>query len=142
MSTSPPPLGSMTNLGIRAPDLEAEIEFLVALGGSTPQRSRLLIGDRVQERVFIDFHGTRFGLFQRASYDDRLEALSQVRGGGLSHVSFQSADAEMALRHAAAAGIAALMGPYDVNTVEGGTGRVVYFRSPNGTVVQAQQRLT
>ena len=141
MTNDPSLLGLLTNFGIRAPDLEAELVFLGALGASPPERRRLLINGRVSERVFVDFHGTRLGIFRKASYDETLAGLGEERSGGLSHVSFASPDTYRLLHAAAEMGVDPLMGPYEVQMAEGGTGLVTYFRSPNGTVIQGQQRL-
>ena len=138
-------VGGLSNIGVKAPDLEAEIAFLRAFGGGgfdrgprSPVLEGLQLDGEGAERVRVQLGGVRLVLFRRAPYETELEALGLGAAGGLGHVAFDAADTGAVLAAAARAGIRPLLGPFTVDTARGRL-VVTFFRSPNGTVVELQQ---
>jgi catechol 2,3-dioxygenase-like lactoylglutathione lyase family enzyme len=138
-------VGGLSNLGVKAPDLDAEIAFLRAFGGSGFERmprSAVLEGLPLDgegaERVRVLLGGVRLAMYCRAPYDAELEALGAGTRGGLGHVAFDVSDTDAVLAAVARAGIPPLLGPFTVDTARGRL-IVTFFRSPNGTVLETQQ---
>lgn len=123
---------AVANLGVRAPDIDAEIWFLQALGArsllqSGPDRWHMMLGD------------TRLVLFRRAPYDARLEAAGLRPGGGISHVAFEldgAAPLADPLVPTFDANVPALP---DVAGSRRGPVRVTFYVSPNGAVLETQE---
>lgn len=123
---------SIANLGVRAPDIDAELWFLQALGASSllqsgPDRWHVMLGD------------TRLVLFRRAPYDGRLEEAGLRPAGGLSHVALEFAGADLpaeALVPTFDANVPALPGVRDARS---GAVRVTFYLSPNRLVLETQQ---
>lgn len=135
-------LAKMTNLGVRAPDMDAEIDFLVAFGGDEVRRSERVTEGVVHKRAHLHIGTTRFTLFPFATYDARLAEIGEPRGGGIGHVAFEVSDTQAVLELVGARGIAPLIPSFTVaNTSSGDARRITYFRSPNGTVVETQESI-
>ena len=129
-------LGELANLGVRAPDMEAEVAFLEMFGATNVHRTQGARGPRTH----LELGTTRMTLFPRATYDDRLDELGEPRGGGLGHVAFKVASTDRIVEALAAKGYAPLIPTFTVPpTPTGGMRRVTYFRSPNGTVIETQE---
>jgi catechol 2,3-dioxygenase-like lactoylglutathione lyase family enzyme len=135
-------LAKMTNLGVRAPDMDAEVDFLVAFGGDEVRRSERVTDGVVHKRAHLHIGAVRFTLFPFATYDARLAELGESRGGGIGHVAFEVPDTQAVLDLVSARGIAPLIPSFTVaNTSSGDARRITYFRSPNGTVVETQETI-
>jgi catechol 2,3-dioxygenase-like lactoylglutathione lyase family enzyme len=133
-------LAKMTNLGVRAPDMDAEIAFLESFGGEDVRRSERTTDGVVHKRAHLHIGAVRFTLFPFATYDERLAALGEQRGGGIGHVAFEVPDTQAVLDLVGARGIEPLIPPFTVAmSSSGDSRRITYFRSPNGTVVETQE---
>ena len=129
-------LSGLANLGVRAPDMEAEVAFLETLGATNVHRTQGAKGPRIH----LELGPVRITLFPRATYDDQLDALGEPRGGGIGHVAFRVASTERVIEALAARGFAPLIPTFTVPpTPTGGTRRITYFRSPSGTVIETQE---
>ena len=135
-------LARMTNLGLRAPDMDAEVDFLVAFGGDEVRRTERVTDGVVHKRAHLHIGAVRFTLFPFATYDARLAELAEPRGGGIGHVAFEVPDTQAVLDLVGARGITPLIPSFTVaNTSSGDARRITYFRSPNGTVVETQESI-
>jgi catechol 2,3-dioxygenase-like lactoylglutathione lyase family enzyme len=135
-------LAKMTNLGVRAPDMDAEVEFLIAFGGEDVRRSERVTDGIVHKRAHLHIGAVRFTLFPFATYDARLAAIGEPRGGGLGHAAFEVPDTQAVLDLVGARGIKPLIPTFTVaNTSSGDARRITYFRSPNGTVIETQESI-
>lgn len=134
------PLKRFMNLGVRAPDIEAELGFLEAFGASEVTKSERLHEGKKVERFHLHLGSTKLTLFRRATYDDALDALGEARGGGIGHVAFEVEDTASIVRALAAKGIHPLIPTFQTPPGPNGPAkRVTYFRSPNGTIVETQE---
>ena len=137
-----PPLKQFMNLGLRAPDMEAELAFLESFGASDVVKSERIHEGQKVERFHVRLGATKLTLFRRATYDDALDALGEPRGGGIGHVAFEVADTAVIVNALAAKGIRPLIPTFETPPGPNGPAkRVTYFRSPNGTVVETQEIL-
>ena len=135
-------LTARRGLGVRAPDLDGELRFLSAFGATNIHRSSRVHEGQVVERVHLYLASGRISLFTRATYDDRLDALGQRRGGGLSHMSFSVPSTERVLEALAPIGVGPLYPTFSVAaTAADPARRVTYFRSPNGTILETQEAI-
>jgi catechol 2,3-dioxygenase-like lactoylglutathione lyase family enzyme len=135
-------LAKMTNLGVRAPDMDAEVDFLVAFGGGDVRRTERTTDGVLHRRAHLHIGEVRFTLFPFATYDERLAALGEPRGGGIGHVAFEVPDTQAVLDLVGARGIEPLIPSFTVATTSSGDARrITYFRSPNGTVVETQESI-
>lgn len=139
MSERPPLFEAMFNVGVKAPDLDAEVAFMRAFAPESVERVQRNADFGPKEIVSVMLGGSRFFLFPQTVYDDQLAARNASFPGGIGHVSFMTADLDAVLGAAAAAGIEPLLGPYEVLPQGHGRRRVAFFRSPNGTILEAQQ---
>ena len=135
-------LAKMTNLGVRAPDMDAEIAFLETFGGEGVRRSERVQDGVLHKRAHIHIGAVRFTLFPFATYDGRLAELGEQRGGGIGHVAFEVQDTKALLDRLTTHGIAPLIPTFSVGmTSSGDARRITYFRSPNGTVIETQESI-
>jgi catechol 2,3-dioxygenase-like lactoylglutathione lyase family enzyme len=138
--TDPGPLfGAMFNIGVKAPDLEAEVEFMKVFQPEEVERVKRDADFGPKEIVSVVLAGTRFFLFPETVYDPQLDERGIGFDGGIGHVSFMTDDIDHVLATAAERGIEPLLGPYEVTPRGHGRRRVAFFRSPNGTILEAQQ---
>lgn len=141
--TSDSPLLRLTNLGVRAPDLEAEVAFLEAFGASGVERVERMHEGKNVERIRVQLGPLRVVLFRHATYDDQLESMDEQRGGGIGHMAFEVESTEQLLRVVATRGILPLIPTFTVPASSSGPmRRITYFRSPNGTIVETQEKVT
>jgi len=133
--------GRMTNLGVRAPNVEAELRFLEHFGAGGLIHTQGDINGAPAERFHVHLGGTRIALFRKASYDDRLAAINESRGGGLAHVAFAVQSTAEVIKRAAAIGVEPLLGPYEVDVPTGPRRLIAFFRSPNGLILETQETL-
>ena len=129
----------MFNVGVKAPDLEAEVEFLRAFDPEEMERVKRDADFGPKEIVSVSLAGTRLFLFPSTVYDEALAERGIAFAGGIGHVSFMTTDMEHVLESASARGIEPILGPYEVTPQGHGRRRVAFFRSPNGTIIEAQQ---
>jgi catechol 2,3-dioxygenase-like lactoylglutathione lyase family enzyme len=135
-------LAARRGLGVRAPDIEAELRFLEAFGATDIHRSSRVHEGQVVERVHLYLASGRISLFTRATYDDRLDALGEPRGGGLSHMSFSVPSTDRVLEALAPIGVGPLYPTFSVAaTATDPARKVTYFRSPNGTILETQEAI-
>ena len=133
-------LKGFQNLGIRAPDMDAELAFLEAFGAHDVVKSERIHEGTKVERFHVHVGATKLTLFRRATYDDALDALGEPRGGGIGHVAFEVTDTAAIVNALASKGIRPLIPTFETPPGRNGPAkRVTYFRSPNGTVVETQE---
>jgi catechol 2,3-dioxygenase-like lactoylglutathione lyase family enzyme len=133
-------LKAFQNLGVRAPNMEAELAFLESFGASEVTKTERMHEGQKVERFHLHLGSTKLTLFRRATYDDALEALGEPRGGGIGHVAFEITDTAAIVRALAEKGIRPLIPTFETPPGKNGPAkRVTYFRSPNGTVVETQE---
>ena len=131
-------VGPLANLGVRAPDLDRELEFLRVFGATEAARSGTI---PEKERVQVDIGSTRFTLFRIGTYDRQLAALGAQAAGGISHAAFKVGSTERVVEAAAKAGFAPLIPTFTAEAYLGGPSLITYFRSPNGVIVEAKELL-
>ena len=126
-------LDTIYNIGVKAPDIDAELKFFSAFSPS--KISKVQFGPKEIDSVEIG--GVRFFLFSSLSYD---EYLPQPHTGGIAHISFMVNDLDVLLAHLERKGIMPFRGPYEGQLGELGKRMVAMFRSPNGTLVSTIPR--
>jgi catechol 2,3-dioxygenase-like lactoylglutathione lyase family enzyme len=129
----------MFNVGVKAPDLDAEVAFMEVFSPTSVERVKRDADFGPKEIVSVVIASTRFFLFPSTVYDPQLEAMGASFPGGIGHISFMTDDMDRVLEVAAAHGIEPILGPYEVTPRGHGTRRVAFFRSPNGTILESQQ---
>jgi len=139
MTGDRPLFHEMFNLGVKAPDLDGEIEFMRTFEPEEVERVQRDADFGPREIVSVMLAGTRFFLFPQTVYDAQLEQRGAGLNGGIGHASFMTDDMDRVLNAARGRGIEPLLGPYEVTPRGHGRRRVAFFRSPNGTIIEAQQ---
>jgi catechol 2,3-dioxygenase-like lactoylglutathione lyase family enzyme len=135
-------LTARRGLGLRAPDIDGELRFLSAFGATDVHRSSRMHEGQVVERVHLYLASGRISLFTRATYDERLDALGQPRGGGLSHMSFSVPSTDKVLAALEPIGVGPLYPTFVVAaTAKDPARKITYFRSPNGTILETQEAI-
>lgn len=137
----PAHFGKFTNLGLRAPDIDAELAFLGVFGASNVTRSQRMHEGELVERVQVAIGTTRFAMFREGTYDKQLEALGVHPTGGISHAAFEVGSTARLIEAAARAGYAPLIPTFRVESSLSGRALITYFRSPNGVIVEAKEPL-
>ena len=136
-------LRAMTNFAIRAPDVEAELEFLRVFGVEGVRRNERLHEGEMVVRYHFDLGRTHGVMFDRGVVDSRLESLGIVPPQGLSHVAFEIDSTAALIDRAATGGIKPLIDTFKVgDSPTGGPWLVTYFRSPNGTVIETKEHVS
>lgn len=130
---------AMFNVGVKAPDLDGEVAFMEIFTPSSVERVQRDADFGPKEIVSVVIASTRFFLFPDTVYGPQLEALGVPLSGGIGHISFMTDDMDAVIDAAAARGVEPILGPYEVTPRGHGTRRVAFFRSPNGTILEAQQ---
>jgi hypothetical protein len=132
-----PRLKQLFNLGVKAPDSEAETKFFSAFN---PDRNfymeRRNSPSGAAKVPAVEFGGVKFFFFQSLAYDELLEA---PHPGGIGHVAFLCDDLDALVAHLSGQGIEPFRGPYTVDVGDMGLRKVVFYRSPNGTVLEPQE---
>jgi catechol 2,3-dioxygenase-like lactoylglutathione lyase family enzyme len=138
-ATTGPTLKEIFNLGIKAPDAEAEAEFFSAFNPDRTfimDRSKSASGPK--QVPAIEAGGVKFFFFSSLAYDNDLE---QPHSGGISHVAFMVDNLDELVAHLSTQGIEPFKGPYSVDVGDLGKRKVVFYRSPNGTILEPQELL-
>jgi catechol 2,3-dioxygenase-like lactoylglutathione lyase family enzyme len=134
-----PRLKKIFNLGVKAPDSEAEQRFFAAFN---PDRTffmeRLKSPSGPSKVPAVEFGDVKFFFFPSLAYDEDLE---KPHPGGISHVAFMCDDLDALVEHLSLQGIEPFRGPYTVDVGEMGNRKVAFYRSPNGTILEPQQLL-
>lgn len=125
------------NLGIKAEQLDAELEFLKACGATQIQKGSIPRpeGDQAFGMAFLG--AQRLLLFPRVIYEDRL---AEPLKSGLTHAVFEVDDVEQVRRDYSQHGVTPMWGPEDLSTPFGKR-RVVFYRSPAGFIFETFQTL-
>ena len=133
---------TFANLGVRAPNLEAELEFLKVFGATDITKTERVHDGHTVERWHLHLGDTKMTLFKRATYDDQLDALGEPRGGGIGHAAFVISGTDEIVARLAKQGITPLIPTFIVEKSASGPRRkITYFRSPNGTVIETQDTI-
>ena len=119
-------------LGAKVPDLDREIAFVQALGGSLVLDDRIPLGGEEFRVPLLRFGGKYLHIAERMVYERRLE---QPLPDGLCHVVFQVDDLEAMREAALAAGAFEIM-PMSRVTAGFGTRDVAFLRSPGGILFE------
>src|SRR4051794_34202037 len=126
------------NLGLKAGDIDAELQFLERCGATGLERGTIdTEGGGVPFGIAM-LGGERLLVFTEVVYADALPELMKT---GLAHAVYEVEDVVAVLARTAAAGITPLWGPVDLATPFGRR-RVVFFRSPSGFVFETFQYLS
>jgi hypothetical protein len=134
-----PRLKHIFNLGVKAPDAEAESKFFAAFNPDRTFYMERLKSPSGPSRVpAVEFGDVKFFFFPNLAYDQDLE---EPRPGGISHVAFMCDDLDLLVSHLSSQGVEPFRGPYTVDVGDMGLRKVVFYRSPNGTILEPQQLL-
>lgn len=131
-----PRLNQIFNVGVKAPDAEAELAFFSAF---SPDRTFTVERRHAGTTMpAVEIAGVKFFFFAGLAYEDALPA---PHPGGIGHISFMVDSLADMMAHLDAAGIKPFKGPYDADMGELGRRRVAFYRSPNGTIIEPQELL-
>ena len=122
-------LRSFYNVGVRAADLERELEFLQAFAPSKVERIARKAAFGPREIVGVELGGVSFYLFEEVIYDGALRERALPTPGGLSHISFLVDSTEKVIEAAAQVGAQPILEPYE-STLEGKGSRRVALSLP------------
>jgi hypothetical protein len=137
--TSEPRLKEIFNLGVKAPDVDAEKAFFAAFN---PDRTFVM--DRSKspsgpsQVPAVEIGGVKFFFFSTLAYDGEL---SEPHPGGISHAAFMVDNLDELVANLSQQGIEPFRGPYEVDVGDLGRRKVVFYRSPNGTILEPQELL-
>jgi hypothetical protein len=134
-----PRLKEIFNLGIKAADPEAEMDFFAAFNPDRTfvmDRSKSASGPK--QVPAIEAGGVKFFFFSSLAYDGDLP---HPHSGGISHVAFMVDDLDHLVEHLEKQNIKPFKGPYSVDVGDLGRRKVVFYRSPNGTILEPQELL-
>lgn len=121
------------NIGLKADDLDKEVEFLQAIGAKCVLRDRLPYGS---EYVVLELGGHRMLVFSpKVVFEDQIP--EDVRPG-LTHAVYEVDDFDSEFEKIKALGAEVLIAPRNVDAGFG-TRRIAFFRSPNGFVFEIMQ---
>jgi len=120
------------NVAAKVPDLEAEIAFIEAMGGSVLLDEVLRVDERDTRIVLLKWGDKYLHLFERAVYEHRLDT---PRPNGLCHVVFEVDDLDGLRQRALEAGSHELM-PKCFVSAGFGTRDVVFMQSPGGILFE------
>ncbi len=126
---------TLWNVGMKVKDVEAEVGFFLALGGTLLLHERLATPDGEVEYALLAFGGTRIFLTPKTIFDDQL---SEPLHHGLTHAVFEVARLEPEVERLTALGTEMLVPPTEL-TAGFGTRRIAFFRSPGGLVFEIMQ---
>lgn len=134
-----PRLKEIFNLGIKAADPEAEMGFFAAFNPDRTfimDRSKSAAGPK--QVPAIEAGGVKFFFFSSLAYDGDLP---QPHSGGVSHVAFMVDNLDQLVAHLEKQKVLPFRGPYTVDVGDLGRRKVVFYRSPNGTILEPQELL-
>jgi catechol 2,3-dioxygenase-like lactoylglutathione lyase family enzyme len=134
-----PHLNELFNIGVKAPDVEAEKAFFEAFNPSRHfflDRTKSTVGPKMVPAVEVG--KVSFFLFSSLSYDGDLP---QPQPGGISHVAFMVDSMDALVANLAKHGYKPLRGPLVFENADLGRRKVAFFRSPNGTIIEPQEQL-
>ncbi|MSQ37270.1 MAG: hypothetical protein EXR61_03010 [Chloroflexi bacterium] len=119
-------------IGAKVADLDAEIAFIEAMGGSLIVDDRIAYEGQVHRIPLLKWGDKYLHLGRQMVYEGKLAAPLQ---NGLCHVVFQVAEIEEPRRRALRAGASEIAPP---SRVEAGFGirDVAFLRSPGGTLFE------
>ena len=123
------------NIGMKVGDVQAEVDYFVALGGRLRVHERLMTPDGEFEYALVDFAGTRLFLTPKTVFEDRLPA---PPSDGLTHAVFEVSDLDRELEQLAALGTEILVPPIEISAGIGSR-RLAFCRSPGGLVFEVMQ---
>jgi catechol 2,3-dioxygenase-like lactoylglutathione lyase family enzyme len=126
---------NLWNIGIKVQDVQAEVDYFVALGAQLRVHESLSTLDGAFEYALLDFAGTRLFLTPKTIFEDRLPA---PVGPGLSHVVFEVSDLDETLTELAALGTEILIQPVEISA-RLGSRRLAFCRSPGGIIFEVMQ---
>ncbi|MBX9451523.1 MAG: VOC family protein [Mesorhizobium sp.] len=136
-ATSGGKMNTLFNLGVKTPDSAAEEAFFAAFN---PDRKFFL--DRSYAKTgpkkvpAIELGQVKFFFFETLAYDEDLPA---PQAGGISHVAFMVDSVDKVVENLRQKGYEPLRGPYTVDNGDLGHRKVVFFRSPNGLIIEPQE---
>ena len=137
--TGEPRLKEIFNLGVKASDVEAEKAFFAAFN---PDRTFVMNRSKspsgVSQVPAVEIGGIKFFFFSTLAYDGELP---EPHPGGISHVAFMVDDLDELVANLSRKGMEPLRGPYEVDVGDLGRRKVVFYRSPNGTILEPQELL-
>lgn len=132
-------LKEVFNFGIKANDVDAEVEFFDAFN---PQRKFVVDRSKAtygpKEVPAVEVGGTKFFFFKDLAYDGEL---SEPHPGGISHVAFMVDNLDDFIADLELKGLMPFRGPYVADIGDLGKRKVVFYKSPNGTILEPQQLL-
>ncbi len=127
------------NIGLKTPDMDAEIEYFEKLGARLLVRETLPIpgGEGTIEYAVLEFGGTRIFLSPTTVFEDKL--VDDLRPG-VTHAVFETDDIERECAKLRELGSEVLVEPV---LIDARIGRriVSFWRSPNGVVFEVMQIL-
>src|SRR5581483_10245736 len=123
------------NIGVKVADVDAEVAFVVALGGQVLIRERLPTADGDVEYALVQLGDTRVFLTPKPIFEDRLE---EPAPAGLTHAVFEVPDLECEVERLKALGTQVLLPPMEISAAFGSR-RIAFFRSPGGLVFEVMQ---
>jgi len=122
----------MWNIAGKVRDLEKEVAFIQATGGSMLLDNIIRIEERDYRVVLMKWGDKYLHLFEQAVYERHLD---EPLGHGLCHVVFEVANLEEARQRALDAGAREIMPPTFVSSGFG-TRDVGFFQSPGGILFE------
>ena len=123
------------NIGVKVADVDAEVAFVVALGGQVLIRDRLPTSDGDVEYALVQLGDTRVFLTPKPIFEDRLEA---PVAPGLTHAVFEVPNLEREVERLTALGTQVLLPPMEISAAFGSR-RIAFFRSPGGLVFEVME---
>ena len=134
-------LGKLINIGVRAPDMERELEFLKLFTTSPSRKTGAIKNGVDSERAHISVGSADLTLFRAIKYDPQLAALgSNLANGCISHLAFEVDDTEAVIKNLARAGFHPLLPTYRLEESLVGPASITFFRSPNGVIIETKEQ--
>ena len=128
---------SLWNIGMKAADMDAEIDHWLRLGGELLLRETFTGPDGESEYAFVRFGGTRIFLTPKPIFEDKLDYELPC---GLTHAVFEVDDLDAEYDRLTTMGLEVLIEPVEISAGFGSR-RLAFFRSPNGLVFEYVQIL-
>lgn len=123
------------NVGMKVRDVDAEIDFLTALGGRLLVRERVATPAAEVDYAIVSLGGTRILLTPKTIFED---ALPEPLGHGLTHAVFEVEELEPEVERIKALGTEMLLPPTEISAAFG-TRKIAFFRSPGGLVFEVME---
>lgn len=133
--------GNLWNIGMKAPDMDAEEAFWKQLGGRTRVREVISV-DRPEGKADLEYSimeicDNRLFMSADTVFEDLVPHKLQP---GITHAVFAVKDFEAEYRKLTAMGAEVIIQPVTVSAGFG-TRRLAFFRSPNGLIFEVMQIL-